>query len=168
MADAHENVQRHRRRRVRPPCYQTWINMRRWCGYLKSATPYQRSLYEGIGICDEWLDYKTFETWCLSHGFAKGLHLVRIDKNADYCPSNCKFLPIERANGIRRCVRRLEDGRTVREVIGYSGLGRDRDYYSRVSKRILESHWDIGSALTAPAMNCRQARQALRQGKETT
>ena len=46
-----------RRSRARPPCYHSWIAMRRYCGHVGGATPYQLSHYVSVSVCREWLDY---------------------------------------------------------------------------------------------------------------
>ena len=45
----------------------------------------------GIKVCDEWLDWKTFEEWSMANGYASGLRLLRVDKTGDYTPDNCMF-----------------------------------------------------------------------------
>ena len=138
-------------RRVRPPCYQAWINIRRWCG-VSGNNP--NHYYSGVTVCEEWAsDYRAFEEWCISHGWRKGLFIVRIDKDKDYCPENCILVPIEVANGLRRCVRRMADGRSARDIIGRDNLCRDRQYHNRVARRIFEGRWDVDSAISAPLIS---------------
>ena len=45
----------------------------------------------GIKVCEEWLDWETFEKWANANGYESGLRLLRADKNGDYCPDNCMF-----------------------------------------------------------------------------
>lgn len=147
------------RRRVRPPCYQLWVNMRRWCGYGGAKPEIRNRYYEGVAVCGEWAaSYPAFEAWCMANGWRKGLHLARRDKDGDYCPENCVFVTQEVANGMRRCVRRLEDGRSVRDIIGMEGLSHDRERHDRIAKRIFEENWDVESAVAVPKMTFRECR----------
>ena len=136
-----------RRVRKRDPIYGTWIRIRRWCGYIKGAPEVQRKVYEGIRICDDWLSFRTFECWCLGHGYGNGLSLVRIDKAGDYCPENCIFTTRQKANGMRRCVRRMPDGRSIRDVIGDAEIGLDQAYANRVANRVFVQGYDLKTAL---------------------
>ena len=47
---------------------------------------------KGIKLCDEWNDYLTFYNWAISNGYKKGLQIDRINSNANYEPSNCRFV----------------------------------------------------------------------------
>ena len=137
-----------RRPRVRPPCYHSWMAMRRYCGVVRGATSRQAALYDGVSLCREWLDYGTFEGWAMSHGWTRGAHLTRRDKKADFCPENCFWCTLAEANGYRSCVRRLPDGRSARDMLGTRGLGRDRVEHARVAGRLFgwhkryRSRWD--------------------------
>jgi hypothetical protein len=46
----------------------------------------------GISICDEWLDYETFEKWALANGWQHGLTIDRINNDGNYEPSNVQFI----------------------------------------------------------------------------
>lgn len=131
--------------RVRPPCYHSWIAMRRYCGLVGGATPYQRSFYADVRVCREWLDYGAFEGWAVSHGWFQGAQLTRKDKKGDFCPENCVWHEPAEANGLRSCVRRLPDGRSARDLIGTRGLGRDRVEHARVAGRLFGWHGRYGS-----------------------
>lgn len=43
----------------------------------------------GITICDEWLDYLTFQKWANATGYSENLSIERIDVNKGYSPANC-------------------------------------------------------------------------------
>jgi len=132
----------------RPPLYHSWIAMRRYCGFVGGATPYQRSLYEGVTVCPAWLDYREFEAWSMAHGWRKGLHLTRLDKKGDFCPDNCVWLDAARANGKRSCIRRLPDGRSARDIIGDGRLGLDHGRQRQVAFRLFNGGWDVEHALS--------------------
>ena len=51
---------------------------------------------KGVGICKEWLgDPGQFEEWALSNGYANNLTIDRMDADKDYCPENCRWIPLE-------------------------------------------------------------------------
>lgn len=64
------------------------------CGIRSCSNKYILSAYKGRGIsvCEEWLNLKAFESWCLSHGWRKGLQIDRIDNDKGYSPDNCRFV----------------------------------------------------------------------------
>lgn len=78
-----------------------------------------------------------------------GAFLVRKDKRGDYCPENCVFVTRAVANWMRRCVRRMCDGRSARDVIGRDNLGSDGTYANRVANRLFESGMKVEDAVYA-------------------
>ena len=126
------------RGRRRPPCYMTWIRLRHLCGCLGRRSGRETRLYQGISLAREWQHYKSFENWCTSHGWRSSMCVVRIDKSKDFSPENCVVVTKAVANGMRACVRRLPDGRSARDIIGRTNLGRDQKYHNQVARRIFE------------------------------
>lgn len=60
----------------------------------------------GITICPEWAnDYIEFRDWSLSHGYAEGLQINRIENNGNYEPSNCNFVTSQINNQNQRTTK---------------------------------------------------------------
>lgn len=80
----------------------------------------------GISVCGQWGDVKAFTHWALTHGYASGLTLDRIDTNAGYSPENCRWATLlEQARNARRVVMLTVDGVTRplvewAEIVGIS------------------------------------------------
>lgn len=129
------------RKRERPPLYITWMGMRH------SVRKVPR--LKGIEVCPEWQDYPTYEEWGFEHGWEPGKCIVRIDKNKDFCPENCKVVPSRKyiSRG-RRDVVRLPDGRSVREICGEDA---NHKQYNCIRRRVLDLKWDANVAVSVPA-----------------
>jgi len=56
---------------------------------------------KGIKVCKEWNDnFQAFAKWAFENGYEDGLSIDRIDSNKNYCPENCRFIPIQENGGL--------------------------------------------------------------------
>jgi len=136
------------RRRVhgetRTPLHMVWVSMRMRCRDKRVKNYGGR----GICVCDEWNDYVVFRDWALSHGYSEGLTIERIDVNGNYCPENCKWIPlVDQAKNKRNTLRVFVDGeyRRLLEVCNERGLN-----YDTVHGRIYASGWTVEDAIGVP------------------
>lgn len=73
-------------RTYRNRAYITWHN-------LMSRS--ERPGYEGVTICDEWMEFETFEIW-YEENYIEGYDLdkdLKSPGNTHYSPENCLFIP---------------------------------------------------------------------------
>ena len=82
--------------------YQMYFGMKQRCFYSK-AINYADYGGRGITVCPEWAnDYIVFRDWALSHGYAEGLQINRIDNNGNYEPNNCNWITAKENTHHRR------------------------------------------------------------------
>lgn len=75
--------------------YKKWLSMKNRC-YNKNSERFKNYGERGICVCDEWRkNFVTFYTWAIENGYKYGLSLERMDVNGNYCPNNCKWIPLK-------------------------------------------------------------------------
>ncbi|MEG6615354.1 hypothetical protein V6C27_02775 [Peptococcaceae bacterium 1198_IL3148] len=81
-----------------------------WAGMLsrcrnKNSKSYKNYGAIGISVCDEWLDFETFQKWALTNGYRQNLTIERIDNSVGYNPGNCTWVTKSEQSKNRRCCR---------------------------------------------------------------
>lgn len=71
--------------------YWAWKAMKQRCQNPRCKA-YINYGARGITVCEEWQKFSAFCAWALSHGYAKGLDLDRIDNDGNYTPDNCHWV----------------------------------------------------------------------------
>lgn len=81
--------------------YNMWLGIKSRC-YNKNNNRYSAYGSRGIKVCKEWHDPEVFIKWAMDNGFKveEGVRnttqtIERIDVNKDYCPENCKLIPLQ-------------------------------------------------------------------------
>lgn len=89
-----------------------WSDMLTRCRNPNSK-PYPRYGGRGIKVCKEWeLSYQAFKDWAYSNGYDENAPygvctIDRIDVNGDYCPENCRFIPLAQQGRNKRTNRNV-------------------------------------------------------------
>ena len=138
-------ITKHEKRNTR--LYSIWANMRTRCNNQNTGC-YDRYGGRGITICEEWESFETFHDWAMANGYSDELTLDRIENNAGYSPSNCRWASITVQNSNTR----------RNHLITYNGKTQTMTQWADeigIAARTLESrlnrdHWSIERALTTP------------------
>ena len=84
------------------PLYSVYQGMKKRC-YTPSTAGYENYGGKGIKVCEEWKNsFFTFQKWAIDNGYyydtskkrGDKLSIDRIDSDKDYCPENCRFIPL--------------------------------------------------------------------------
>lgn len=143
--------------------YRIWSGMKQrttnpgyhgWAGYGG----------RGISVCDEWLEFESFQSWAAAAGYGDSLTLERSDNNKGYSPENCRWATKKEQQNNRRTNVVIEiDGerKTVAQWAELSGLSHStllKRYWAGVpADRLLEAPDRIKQAASALGSRARYA-----------
>ena len=159
-------IRQNRNHGIAPPRYVHKVNENRrlwniWNGIKKRClfeTDVRYPQYGGRGIKMEqdWAkSFDAFADWALSNGYADDLTIERIDVNGDYCPENCKWIPLaEQANNKRDTIWVDYHGRHVQlmKLCNEKCLS-----YDSIHNRITKMGWDAEKAIDTPLYDPRDS-----------
>lgn len=69
-----------------------------------SLKHYKNYYLRGIRVCQEWYDYKNFESWALASGYDKALSIDRVNNDGNYHPDNCRWVTSRKNSRNKRTV----------------------------------------------------------------
>jgi hypothetical protein len=109
----------------------------------------KRYYWRGIRVCKEWEESsEAFYEWAITHGYADGLTIDRIDNDKGYSPENCRWISNEMQQ-LNRCNNHLieyhGETKTLKEWSKVFGIG-----YRCLLKRINELKWTPEKAFNTP------------------
>lgn len=127
--------------------YRHWVSMIYRCT-KPNHFAYKWYGARGIKVCDEWLTYEGFKEWVQATRPNETYTVDRIDVNGDYCPKNCRWIPMgEQANNRRTNVIIEYDGEKKSLMSWCEELGLN---YKRVHNRMFKLGWDFERAISCP------------------
>lgn len=127
--------------------YSAFYNMRSRCYYKKNLM-YKNYGGRGIRVCEEWESFESFKKWAFANGYEEGLTLERIDVNKNYCPENCKWIPVKDQYLNRTDSHKITafgKTQTLKEWADEIGIK-----YDTLERRINAYGWPVEKALKTP------------------
>ena len=97
--------------------YEVWKTMKQRCSNPNNSH-YNNYGARGISVCEEWAGgYKEFYDWAIENGYQQGLSIERMNNDGNYCPENCKWIPMsQQARNTRKNVFITVGGRTETQI----------------------------------------------------
>lgn len=129
--------------------YRTWHHMRERC-FNRNTKGFKNYGGRGITVCNEWLIFENFRDWAFNNGYSDNLTIERINVDGDYCPNNCKWIPMESQAKNKRTNHFFTingDTKTMTDWAYVYGI-KPTTVFCR-----LYHGWDELSALTRPTKN---------------
>lgn len=126
--------------------YKRWNSIRNRCNN-ESYKRYKDYGGRGIKMCDEWSDFEVFAKWENENGYEEHLTIDRIDNNGNYCPENCRWVPMSvQAWNKRTTTKVTYNGETLNlhEWSERTGLP-----HTTIRSR-LDRGWSVEDTLTVP------------------
>lgn len=115
--------------------YKVWWGIKERC-YKDYSPNYKNYGERGIRMCDEWKDFETFYDWAINNGYSRELSIDRIDNDGDYCPENCRWIPLS-----ENVARANEVNHRRKTEFTYYGIAPDKTYYEfKNANQFAEDH----------------------------
>lgn len=89
----------------------TWANMKRRC---LNPVGKEKTIYAGVKLCNEWMEYAAFRDWALENGYTDELTIDRKNSFGNYEPDNCRFVDYKTQSANRK--------KTTKNKSGYIGI----------------------------------------------
>lgn len=144
------------------PTFRVWRGIMRRSGTWKNRNPKDTGHYDSTRtpLYGPWKIFPIFESWALSHGWARGLQIDRIDGTKGYSPDNCRFVTaVQNRRNRPDNVKVIFNGREMLFSEAYEKAKPPLNYYT-VRDRITKLGWDVERAFSAPA-----GKQGMRYGR---
>ena len=128
--------------------YKKWVSIKYRCNN-PHCTDYMNYGGRGIKVCKEWEEsFDSFQKWAYESGYSDGLTIERIDCDKDYCPENCKWIPMpDQAKNRRMCLMFTYNGKTQNLKQWCDDLGLN---YKSTHQRIYKLNWSFEKAISTP------------------
>lgn len=127
--------------------YRIWSLMKDRC-LNSNNVHYKYYGGKGINICDDWTDYLLFREWAYSHGYQDNLTIDRINSDRDYCPENCRWIPLEQQSRNRSSCHYITINNEVHTITEWSKI-------YNISRRAIinriKKGWSEEDAVTIPS-----------------
>ena len=75
--------------------------------------------YEGVTICEEWMQFEPFMEWSLASGYTDQMTIDRIESSKGYEPGNCRYVDYNVQAANRRITDKNKSGH-----VGVSAYGK--------------------------------------------
>lgn len=127
--------------------WRIWNGIKKRCLFETDARFHQYG-GRGIKMDESWRSFDVFAEWALSNGYDDTLTIERIDVDGNYCPGNCKWIPLkEQASNKRDTIWIDYHG----EHIQLRKLCiRMKLRYDAIHNRITKMGWDPETAIDTP------------------
>lgn len=130
--------------------YNIYTGMIRRCSAKAQEHSKHKYYDRKITVCEEWKsNWESFKKWALQNGYDNSLQIDRIDNNAGYEPSNCRWVtPMENANNRNKTFFVNYKGKTEPIMVLVRRLGIEKNM-GTIRYRI-SNGWNHDEAIDTP------------------